>query len=84
MSYKQLFDSMDGHLQAGDQSRRYYTVWTESKAVDPGGDTAALVRSMTVPTQPHPSHRLRLFTPPQTDQQQVIKRHLMFWPDYRS
>ncbi|XP_073973558.1 SH3 and cysteine-rich domain-containing protein isoform X9 [Rhodnius prolixus] len=56
--------------RAGDQSRRYYTVWTESKAVDPGGDTAALVRSMTVPTQPHPSHRLRLFTPPQTDQQQ--------------
>ncbi|CAB0011795.1 unnamed protein product [Nesidiocoris tenuis] len=42
-------------------------------AVDPSGDASVLVRNTPIPTQPHPSHRLRLFTPPHTDEAQYYK-----------
>jgi len=50
--------------RASVQSRRYCTIWSESKTMDPNGDTANLMRTITIPSQPHPSYRLRLFTPP--------------------
>nr|XP_024218743.1 uncharacterized protein LOC106690369 isoform X5 [Halyomorpha halys] len=53
--------------RAGAQSRRYCRIWNESKAVDPQQDTATLMRSTTIPTQPHNTHRLRLFTPPHNE-----------------
>uniref|UniRef100_A0A146MBV8 SH3 and cysteine-rich domain-containing protein 2 n=1 Tax=Lygus hesperus TaxID=30085 RepID=A0A146MBV8_LYGHE len=56
--------------RAGTQSRRYCTIWNESKEMDPSGDAAVLIRNTPIPAQPHPSHRLRLFTPPQTDDTQ--------------
>ncbi|XP_014256935.1 uncharacterized protein LOC106670821 isoform X7 [Cimex lectularius] len=56
--------------RAGAQSRRYCTIWGDSKAVDPTSDTAALVRNSAVPSQPHPTHRLRLFTPPHSEDQE--------------
>ncbi|KAF6198061.1 hypothetical protein GE061_007807 [Apolygus lucorum] len=56
--------------RAGTQSRRYCTIWNESKEMDPSGDAAVLIRNTPIPAQPHPSHRLRLFTPPQTDDAQ--------------
>ncbi|BET02285.1 Hypothetical protein NTJ_15102 [Nesidiocoris tenuis] len=56
--------------RAGAQSRRYCSIYNESKAVDPSGDASVLVRNTPIPTQPHPSHRLRLFTPPHTDEAQ--------------
>lgn len=52
-------------FQATEQARRYEVLSSQCRAVMAPTDLAHFVRSLSPLPNPHPSHRLRLFTPPQ-------------------
>ncbi|CAH0388916.1 unnamed protein product [Bemisia tabaci] len=57
--------------RAIEQSRRYETLSAQCRSVLPSNDLAHFVRSLSpLPTHPHPTHRLRLFNPPQPPNQE--------------
>ncbi|XP_046668622.1 uncharacterized protein LOC124359657 isoform X11 [Homalodisca vitripennis] len=56
--------------RATEQARRYEVLSSQCRGVTPSSDLVHFVRSLSpLPVQPHPSHRLRLFTPPQPPHQ---------------
>ncbi|XP_054275359.1 uncharacterized protein LOC128994676 isoform X3 [Macrosteles quadrilineatus] len=77
--YSDLCTTLSDSLQQGaevissratEQSRRYEVLSNQCRAVSPTTDLAHFVRSLApLPPQAHPSHRLRVFTPPQPPQQ---------------
>ncbi|XP_075235389.1 SH3 and cysteine-rich domain-containing protein isoform X1 [Lycorma delicatula] len=56
-------------MRASEQAKRYEGLSSQCRTVLPPQDLSHFVRSLSpLPPHPHPTHRLRLFTPPQPPQ----------------